>query len=318
LEKDDNKLEEVIYFVSLNIQNTLMKVIFVHGRDQQYIAPRQLRANWLTAWEKGLAKSDLALPPEDSIHTHYYADTLIELMEKLVQEEKGEATRSGSDGINEAQELDFTKEYLKEIALATSTTFEERMDVKKMAEEERGPLNWKAVQKLAGFLDKKNIFGDYPIKIATRDVFVYLTQNHIKEAVNKVVENAFDATPCVVVGHSLGSIITYLVLKNNPNYHVKKYITIGSPLGMTSIAKYLEPPLVMPKCIKGEATDRWYNVYDERDYVALHPLDNKHFNNGFEIMNSTHVKNKTASRHGIAGYLDDKIIAKSIYDAMFV
>ncbi len=293
-----------------------MKVIFVHGRDQQDQAPRQLRANWLTAWEKGLAKSNLSLPPEENIHIPYYADTLIDLMQKLIQPKKGEATRSGSDGINEAKELEFTKEYLKEIAQAIATTREERMDVQNMDERDRGVLNWGAVQNLLGFLDRKNIFGDYPVKMATRDVFVYLTQNHIKEAINNIVENAFDATPCVVVGHSLGSIVTYLVLKNNPQYHVKKYITIGSPLGMTSLAKHLEPSLVMPKCIKGDATDRWYNVYDERDFVALHPLDKKHFDNGFDIVNSTHVKNHTDNRHGIAGYLDDKIIAKSIYDAM--
>lgn len=293
-----------------------MKVIFVHGRDQQDQAPRQLRANWLTAWEKGLAKSKLSLPPEDSIHTPYYADTLFELMQKLMQAKKGPATRSGYDGINEAQELEFTKRYLEEIAMANATTFEERMDVKNMVEEERGLLNWGAVQKLLGFLDKKNIFGDYPLKVATRDVFVYLTQNHIKEAVNSIVENTFDATPCVVVGHSLGSIITYLVLKNNPHYQVKKYITIGSPLGVTSLAKHLELPLIMPECIRGDARDRWYNVYDERDFIALRPLDKKHFDNGFDIVNSTHVKNHTANRHGIAGYLDDEIIAKTIYDAM--
>jgi len=294
-----------------------MKVIFVHGRDQHYLHPRQLRANWLTAWEKGLAKSKLSLPSEDSIHIPYYADTLYEQLQELLKPKQGETMRSGTNGINEAQELAFTKAYLKEIALATATTFEERMDLQEMTEVKRGILDWQVVQKLTGFLDNKNIFGDYPVKLATRDVFVYLTQNHIKEAVNSIVEKAFDATPCVVVGHSLGSIVTYLVLKNNPKYQVKKYITIGSPLGLTALAKHLEPPLVMPECIRGDAPDRWYNAYDVRDFIALHPLDQKHFNNGFDIVNSTHVKNHTANRHGIAGYLADEIIAKTIYDAMF-
>ena len=128
-----------------------MKVIFVHGRDQQEYAPRQLRADWLTAWEKGLAKSNLSLPAENTIHVPYYAKTLIQLMEELDQPKKGEVTRSGKDGINEAQELEFTKKYLKEIALATATNREERMDVKEMAEADRGLLNWEGVQKIAGF-----------------------------------------------------------------------------------------------------------------------------------------------------------------------
>ena len=54
----------------------------------------------------------------------------------------------------------------------------------------------------------------------------------------------------------------------------------------------------------------------ERDFIALHPLGREHFNNGFDIVNSTDVDNHTDNRHGIAGYLDDKAIAKTIYDAM--
>lgn len=294
-----------------------MKVVFVHGRDQQDQSPQELRKIWLEAWEKGLAKSNLSLPADDRIHTPNYAATLFTLLQDLLQAKKGAPTRSGSTGLNEAQELAFTQDYLKEIALATATNFEERMDINSMAEVHRGIRNWDIVLKLASFLDKKNILGDFPLRIATRDVFAYLTQNHIKEAVNGIVERAIsDSTPCVVVGHSLGSIVTYLTLKNNPQYHVKKYITIGSPLGMTALSKHLELPLVMPECIKGNAADRWYNVYDKKDFIALHPLDPKHFNNGFAIVNSTHVKNHTDNRHGITGYLDDPIIAKLIYDAM--
>ncbi len=293
-----------------------MKVIFVHGRDQQEQSPRQLRANWLTAWEKGLAKSNLSLPPEDLIHIPYYADILFEATQNLLQPKEGEITRSGSEGINQAQELEFTKTLLQEIALKNATSLEDRMDIKHMVEEERGILNWGPVQKLLEFLDEKNTFGDYPIRKATKDVYIYLTQNHIKEAVNTIVEKAFDATPCVVVGHSLGSIVTYLVLKNNPQYHVKKFITIGSPLGLTSLANHLEPPLVMPESIRGDAPDRWYNVYDERDFVALHPLDKRHFKNGFDIVNSKEINNHTDNRHGIAGYLDDEVLAKMIYEAM--
>ena len=278
-----------------------MKVIFVHGRDQQAQSPRQLRANWLTAWEKGLAKSNLSLPPEENIHIPYYADTLFEATQNLLKSKEGPVTRSGSHGINEAKEAEFTKEFLKEIALKNTTSTGERIEVNKMAEEERGVLNWAPVQKLMAFLDTKNTLGDYPVRKATRDVFVYLTQNHIKEAVNRVVEEAFDETPCVVVGHSLGSIVTYLVLKNNPHYHVKKFITIGSPLGLTALNKHLELPLVMPECIRGDAPDRWYNTYDERDFVALHPLDNRHFKNGFDIVNNIEVNNHTDNRHGIAG-----------------
>ena len=55
---------------------------------------------------------------------------------------------------------------------------------------------------------------------------------------------------------------------------------------------------------------------DERDVVALYPLDQS----GFPIMpaieNKTDVDNDTENQHGISGYLEDKAVAKRIYDAL--
>jgi hypothetical protein len=56
-----------------------------------------------------------------------------------------------------------------------------------------------------------------------------------------------------------------------------------------------------------------------RDVVALYPLDTKSFpldpaNPAIE--NKTDVRNRTANRHGIAGYLDDQEVARRIYDAL--
>ena len=55
---------------------------------------------------------------------------------------------------------------------------------------------------------------------------------------------------------------------------------------------------------------------DERDVVALYPLDQS----GFPIMpaieNKTDVDNHTENRAGIAGYLNDRVVAKRIYEAL--
>ena len=54
---------------------------------------------------------------------------------------------------------------------------------------------------------------------------------------------------------------------------------------------------------------------DERDVVALHPLDSANFNIDPAIENKTDVNNHTDNRHGITGYLDDATVAKRIRDA---
>jgi hypothetical protein len=112
----------------------------------------------------------------------------------------------------------------------------------------------------------------------------------------------------------LGSIVSYLVLKNNPHFKVKKYITVGSPLGSVSVNKYLELPLEMPQCIQ----NGWFNAYDERDVVALNPLDNRYFDINPSIENKNDVNNHTDNRHGIVGYLNDAVIAKKIYDSLML
>lgn len=110
----------------------------------------------------------------------------------------------------------------------------------------------------------------------------------------------------------MGSIVSYIVLNKNPDYNVKKYITVGSPLGLKSIEKYLGASKRMPECIK----NGWYNAFDERDFVALKPLDKIHFNIRPAIENYDKVLNFTDNKHGIAGYLEDKIVAERIYQGL--
>jgi len=68
----------------------------------------------------------------------------------------------------------------------------------------------------------------------------------------------------------------------------------------------------MPACVKSG----WYNAYDERGVVALNPLSKKYFDITPEIENKDDVRNHTDNRHGIEGYLDDKDVAREIYEAL--
>ncbi len=297
-----------------------MKVIFVHGRAQGELTQEELREIWLDTWKKGLEKSGLSLPPDEIIKVPFYGKKLDELVEETKKKKKKkpeEVTRSGNDGYDPAKELDFAKAFLGEIAMRSAgSNIGERDQVRSMMDNERGPLNWEFVQDILEFLDRKKIVGKRLMKLVVKDVFFYLNDSEIKKEINQIVKDCFDDEPCVVVGHSLGSIITYLILKNNPNYKVKQFITIGSPLGMQILSGLLEPPLEMPSCIQGDDAEKWYNAYDEKDYIALHPLDDRHFNIRPRIVNSNHVQNHTDNHHGILGYLDDEVIAKKIYDAM--
>src|SRR5215208_4338102 len=59
----------------------MRQLIFVHGRSQQEKDSLALKGEWIAAWEKGLAKSNLSRPIEDKdIHFPYYGDTLFQMV----------------------------------------------------------------------------------------------------------------------------------------------------------------------------------------------------------------------------------------------
>lgn len=75
-----------------------------------------------------------------------------------------------------------------------------------------------------------------------------------------------DGSP-VVVGHSLGSVVAYEVLRENPAIRVDTLITLGSPLGLHAISSRLglhsEPERNWPGSVR-----RWVNIAASQDVVA--------------------------------------------------
>lgn len=291
-----------------------MKLIFIHGRAQGGYDPTYLKKLWTNTLITGLEKSNLTLPNDLEIEFPYYGD----LLDQLVKEAKSKKStiddvRSNDFQFDGEEEIEFFQEYLAEIAEEADLTLTEQAEINEILDKSRGFGNWKTVQKALVFLDQKGILGDFVIKKATKDVFAYLTISSIREQVHECVKKSFNDTPCVVVGHSLGSVVSYLILVENPQYQVKKLVTLGSPLGVRSLQKHFSEPIAIPSCIQSK---EWFNAYDDRDYVALNPLDSQYFNVFPPITNKRDVDNQTPNRHGIDGYLNDPIVAKTIYDAL--
>jgi Lipase (class 3) len=293
-----------------------MKLIFIHGRAQETFDEAALKQTWIDTWKIGLAKSGLEIPANVQIEFPYYGKLLIDLIQKTRSEKKQSEknpTRSGII-IDPHQENEFLVAVLGDIAKNAALTRAEKQEIKNILDPNRGFFNWEIVQKILDWVDNKKGFTPKLMKRFVEDVFMYLTNRTIKNQINTHIENIFNDEPCVVVGHSLGSVVSYLVLKNNPQLKVKKFITIGSPLGLYSLRNYLEQPLEMPACVQ----NGWFNAYDDGDYIALKPLNKEHFNIQPPIENKKDVQNQTDNQHGIQGYLNDQVIALKIYEALLL
>lgn len=291
------------------------KLILIHGRSQENKNPDDLKHEWVSSLERGLGASGLSLPiAETDILFPYYGNTLAQLTDDPDAENLVEVVVRGAG--------DKATDAVAQRALLVELLAGQGIDRAALEAEvdptiiKRGPLDWRWVHAGLELLDRIDGINSAAVALVTNDVAKYLTIEGVRERLNKGVMQAFEQCgddEIVVVAHSLGTIVAYDLLLERADangWRVTDLITIGSPLGMNAVQKKYRPlkypPMVGP----------WFNAFDERDVVALHPLDGEHFEVTPAIKNYGGVDNATSNRHGISGYLDDPVLAAHIHQAL--
>ncbi|MES2107962.1 MAG: hypothetical protein V4577_04410 [Bacteroidota bacterium] len=285
-----------------------MKLILIHGRDQQGQDPGELRQTWLDALNTGLAEAGYRFPEAVDVLFPFYGNLLDDLYQRVAAAEvrSGIIARGNGEAISGTY-YDLLEELAKNAAIPPEALTDPDAAVR-----EKGILNLPQVHWVLKQLDNYTGIGKLSLATFTGDVAFYLDNAYARDEVNKIVVKAFDNEPAVVVGHSLGSVVGYNVLHQLKGKNIRKYITVGSPLGLRTVRNKLAPPIRMPECIR----DGWYNAYDDRDVVALNPLDKNNFDIEPPVFNRNNVRNYTPNRHGIEGYLSDPGVARAVYDAL--
>ena len=290
------------------------QLVLIHGRMQENKDAGELKASWVDAFKKGLDKSDLELPIDESdIRFPYYGQALFDLVNGVDGDEIAKVIVKGES--DSSPELQFVLSVLEEIKKKEGVSDE---DVRSLVEQkviERGIKNWEWVQNILEALDK-HVPGASKATVGwfTKDVYEYLRNPGFQSVVDEGVRKAITpGTETVVVGHSLGSVVSYNLLRRDGEslgWKVPLHVTLGSPLAIRAI-KDLLAPIKHPKCV-----GKWFNAMDERDVVPLYALDNTNFNISPSIENKTDVDNFTDNHHGIIGYLSDSEVAKRLHDAL--
>ncbi len=290
------------------------RLVLIHGRAQENKDSIALKKEWLDAFRKGLAQGNLDLPlGDDAIRFPYYGDTLHGLVsgaatitEVVV---RGDGTAAGKD------EQRFQARVAMEIKEKLGISDDEVAALMSLEAQQRGVLNWEWVQALLQVIDNKVPGASAAsVALATRDVYQYLRAPGIRDKIETGVRQAMVSdVPTVVVSHSLGTVVAYNLLRREGvqnRWKVPLFVTLGSPLGVTAIKQALAP-IEFPQCV-----DYWFNAMDDRDVVALYPLTADRFDVDPAIENKTDVRNHTSNNHGIAGYLEDAVVARRIRQAL--
>jgi len=297
-----------------------MKIVFVHGRSQENRVQSELQDVWLKAAIRGIAAAGLPALPElstTSVILPYYGNLLFKLTEEAGREAfKRLVDRGAEAAAPPAEEQEFTQNLVLEMAKAKGISLDQIAAEACGGVVERNIQNWPAVLAALRLLDRLPNVGQSSIELFTRDVWYYLTKRGLRLQIDAIVDAAIPKDePCVVVSHSLGTIVAYNLLMNRTKRdNIRALITIGSPLGIEAIWSRLPsdtPPRKAP-----EGVGRWFNARDAQDTVALYELSTNVYRGNPAVTNYSGVENSSDNQHGIAQYLEDKVIAKAIYEAV--
>lgn len=303
-----------------------MKLVLVHGINQQGKDPDDLRRRWVEAIERGVGRVG-ALKHRD-VHMPFYGDKLHDPFgakpetlapnAPMIQPATTEFDDGGED-LGGAQ-VQFLTEALGEAAAHAGVGPGAILSEQRLMAEEFGmeaafafPMH-RRLNAIVRRLERISPFqGQIALRIMTQ-AFNYLRTPGVDEQVDPIVADALRDGPAVVVGHSLGTVVTFKLLRRmaleGRNAEVPAYFTLGSPLAILAVQSALGAPLAVPGGV-----NRWTNAVDRDDFVTLGVgLTKATFADG--ITNFLDVNNPQSDQHSDEGYLSDPRIARAILAAL--
>jgi hypothetical protein len=141
----------------------------------------------------------------------------------------------------------------------------------------------------------------------------YFTDGKLRSEIRRAVASSIEDDACMVVGHSLGSVVAYEVLCAAPELAIKSFVTLGSPLGLPNLVFDRLQPEPRPRGVgvRGhwpESVRTWTNIADAGDVVAavedLRPLFGDAMRQ-IRVHNSSHA-------HDMRPYLTDRMTGVAI------
>jgi hypothetical protein len=274
-----------------------MRVVFLHGINQQGKNSQQIRSDWLSylANPAFLAGKDVVAP--------FYGDILAGRVDAGTTEQ---AIRQGI--ASDDEERAFVANALQQIALDRGLTGDAIV-----AEEQavaQGPLDDRRFLAILRLLERiLPLQGRWLLPII-RQAYAYLRRPDLTDAIDGVVVPVLSAGPCIVIGHSLGSVVGFKLLRQlGHGVPVPLFMTLGSPLGIDAVKAALARPRRMP-----DGVARWFNGLDPDDLVTMgKALTAQNFAGGIE--NKADIDNGPDA-HAIEGYLRDATVRQMISAAV--
>lgn len=227
----------------------------IHGVGQQQLGRHQLQAQWGPALLDGLERArGRLLETEPDLRLAYYGDVFASFTP--VSGRKGAA----------ALDPDLAEEELAALIPAVLEAVSEA----ELEAAERAPVKAytrapRPLQIALRALDRR--YGQHAGGLYVgnlRQVRRYLQDAELKAAVDARVREIMGRGEVrALIGHSLGSVVGFEYLRQNPETELSAFLTLGSPLGLRMVRHLMPDPHHQPR-----NAAVWANLRDPRDPVT--------------------------------------------------
>lgn len=289
----------------------MVSILLVHGRSRPLFGPVEMKQQWIVALRSGFEAAELDAPfTDDDVWLPWYGDNLTHLVGGVA---RAEAERISLRGDLPVDERDFVREVVDAVGQEFAFTPDQLAAVTAPQDRDAAVGSWGRVRTILAAVDAyvPGMTGA-TVAFVARECFGYLTDARLRQMIDDGVASAGRSDgPVVVLGHSLGAVIAYHVLRAHPDaesWNVPLFLTMGAPLAWEPVIRALGrlETRRMPTPVR-----TWVNARDVRDAVALGPIVGSLLSAG-DVVEEPGVVNPDDGRHAIEYYLADPVVARHI------
>ncbi|WOS67040.1 MULTISPECIES: hypothetical protein [Sinorhizobium] len=291
-----------------------MRLVFVHGINNETYTVDDIKERWLSALEKGWQEQNLVPTRKFTVDTAYYADILAQ-----ASDNRNAAVEMGAGDVSSGLAIEFLRAYSDEAGVSEAelqaAAIAEGIPPEAVAQGVPHE-GWVIVfaRVLERLLPTK---GKYVARLFLRQAAVYIGDPALAAKIESTVTNQVftgKQDPTVVIGHSLGSVVSYRMLAGEAlaGRSFPLFVTLGSPLSVDMFRPILPKRGRLPT----PPIAKWMNGRNKEDFVTMGKAITKK-SIGFEgVVDVTDIIDNKDDRHDISAYLQSPKIARAIFDAV--
>ena len=296
------------------------KLFLIHGIGNEKSSSEQIVSTWLNSLKSAWARDGFdAGSLQIETAAAFYGDRLATLTQNWLKNElsivdQGTDTEAPVDPAIITLYQEYEGALIDAgVAIPPEATDDETI-------EEMGFPHHKGVKRLARMIEAMSPEnGNFLAKKFLPQAAAYIRRPGAASIIDEIVEAQLsqhlkDGPVPVLVAHSLGTVVTYRVLREA--FTEKRFpllLTLGSPLASEAIQKILPVPRLKPGNVEA-----WINAADARDFVALRHVLNVNTFGSADVRNLENIVNTQEDRHSIEGYLANSFISREIWNALSV